>query len=234
MSKPCPFCGQLTGEQFAFCHCCGHPLTAERVDTAPVVQSVGIPAGAVTAVEPPRKKKNLVGWLIGGGAALIVIGIAIAVLLIFLGGDKLKSPQAVLDRMIDTALDGEYDKALDCIYEYHYSPELRKEATDLMGELPVESLESYGIDKSTVKSMLSLTVKNQEEIDAQDDAAIKKTLTESGVTTDPIEEIDRAEVAMTLFGETESIDLFFVKADGGWYLLGSGGEMNDLGFNLDL
>ena len=82
--------------------------------------------------------------------------------------------------------------------------------------------------------MLSLTVKNQEEVDAQDDAAIKKTLTESGVTTDPIEEIDRAEVAMTLFGETESIDLFFVKADGGWYLLGSGGEMNDLGFNLDL
>lgn len=204
----------------------------------PAAHAVSQPpaAEAVEAGQMPvkrKRKKNLAGFFIGAGAVLAILCIAAAVVMIFLsGGNKLKSPQAVLDRVVDTILDGDYGKALDCIYEYHYSPALRQEAADDIASFSAESFESFGIDKDTVKSLLSLQVKHQETVGPQDEEAIRKTLTDSGVTTDPIEEIVRAEVEIGIFGEKTTVDLFFIKADGGWYLLISENPLSDADASL--
>ena len=234
MSNPCPICGRLTDPQYAFCTNCGHLLTAKAaMPSAPVVPAA--PARepeSIESIESPaprtRRKKNIPGILISGGAVLVILCVALAVVLLYLNGfAKPDTPQAVLDRMIDAALDGEYEKMFDCVYEYHYSSELRQEAAEGLDEIPSDLLRSLGVDKETIKAYLKLRVKAQEEVGPQDNEAIRKTLTENGVTTEPIEEIVRAQVEISIMGMREDDDLFFVKADGRWFLLGSQSALTD-------
>ncbi len=199
----------------------------------PSVSAAAEPAAETIVVEQKaakrKKKKNPVGFFIGLGAVLVILGIAAAVVTIYFFGtaDKLKSPQAVLDRVIDTVLDGDYEQALDCIYEYHYSSALRQEAEESLGLFSVKSLEEFGVSKDSIKSLLTVRVKDQEAVGKQDKEAILNTLAESGVTTDPIEEIVRAEVTISVMGEDSSVRMAFVKADGGWYLLISDNPLSD-------
>ena len=247
MSKPCPRCGQLTEEQYAFCCGCGYPLTPNN--RPPVVVQPAVPVQPASqqpkpAIQPPvvqtqatapLKKKNPAGVLIAVGAVTVIVIIAAILVLIFLGGgmSKAQSPQQALDRLIDAALDGDMEKAMNCIYEYRYSDELRQEALESMDNGYDFSLEEFGIDKDTVKSMLSFKVGEIETAGPQDDAAIREDLFENGIPTDPIESIVRAKVTMTLFGESDTTDMFFIKADGGWYLLASGGGGEDFALGLN-
>lgn len=199
----------------------------------PSVSAAPEPAAETVVVEQKpakrKRKKNTVGFFIGLGAVLVILGIAAAVVTIYLYGsvDKLKSPQAVLDRMIDTILDGDYEQALDCVYEYRYSSDLREEAEESLDLFSVKSFEEFGVSKESIKSLLTVRVKDQETVGKRDEEAILSTLTESGVTTDPIEEIVRAEVTISMMGEDSSVKMAFVKADGGWYLLISDNPLSD-------
>lgn len=238
MSNPCPICGRLTDPQYAFCTNCGHLLTAKAA--MPSAPDVPVPPARVAesrdTVEKPaprKRRKNIPGLLISGGAVLVILCVALAVVLLYLNGfAKPDTPQEVLDHMIDTILDGDYDEALDCIYEYHYSPALRQEASQDLGQIPAGLLKSYGIDKETIKAYLKIRVKSEEEVGPQDNEAIRKTLTENGVTTEPIEEIARAQVEISVLGMSEDVDLFFIKADGRWFLLSSESPLTDTGQNL--
>ena len=238
MSNPCPKCGRLTDPQYAFCTNCGCLLMKNAaVSYAPVVPVVPAPEPESREVIPqpaPRKrKKNIPGLLISSGAILAILCVAFAVVMLyFTGAGNPRTPQEVLDHMIDTILDGDYDKALDCIYEYHYSPALRQEASQDLGQIPAGLLKSYGIDKETIKAYLKIRVKSEEEVGPQDNEAIRKTLTENGVTTEPIDEIIRTQVEISAMGMSEEVDLFFIKADGRWFFLSSESPLTDTAPNL--
>lgn len=239
MSNTCPKCGRTTDDPYVFCGYCGAPLdTASADDGGSKMTAQGFPRfpendayayadppAAGTAVPAaPKKKSKFVLW-ISLGAVVVIAAVAVAVVLIFLnGGNQLESPQAVLDRMIDTALSGAYDETLDCIYEYHYSAKNKQEALETMNALTDDLPDGLELDREALGSLFRLKVNDTDTASPHDEEAIRNTLKDAGIPTDPIEKIVRAEVSLSLMGESEDTDLFFIKAGGGWYLLASGNE----------
>ncbi len=231
MPRFCPRCGNATDDRYVFCGFCGQPLEQPlEQPAAPTVPEPSIPMiQSPSPVQPAPKKKKRTPLIIGLVAVAVIAAVAAAVLLIFFSGaDKPQSPQDVLDRIIDTSLDGDYARALDYIYEFHYSENNKEDALSLLSSDQLDSLRDFGVDKETVKSLIILKVNSYDEASPHDDAAIRQELEDNGITTDPIEKIVMADVTFDLMSYAQSVNLFFVKADGSWYLLSSGEGMTSL------
>jgi hypothetical protein len=193
------------------------------------------PAGVQTTAQispaptAPVKKKKPVALIVGVLAFAVILGVAVAVLLIFMnGGGRPQSPQETLDRIIDTALDGDYEKAIDCIYEYRYSDELRQQALDFMSEMSGFNLKSLGVDKEAVKALVTFKVRGTQEASPRIAESIREKLSDSGVPTDPINKILKSDVMVTLVGNSQSAELYFAETDDGCYLISSEGSMDGI------
>lgn len=243
MPNICPKCGQITDDRYVFCGFCGAPLDAapaektgeDTIPAAPSYAAVPVsPAadGGYVPAPPVRKKKSHLTLFIMLGVLAVIAAVAAVVAVIFLtGGYKINSPQEALDCIIDSALSGEYEKMLDCVYEFHYSEEDKQDALSYFDSFSLDNLESMGIDKKTIRSLVKFEVQGQQKVSAEEEKTIRKTLADGDIPDDPIEEIVKADVKVTFVGEPENVDVFFAKADGGWYLLSSGNEslpMDDL------
>lgn len=218
MPKTCPQCGNITDDRYVFCAVCG----ALMDDAGSSGGDAPAPVAA-SPVLPVAKKRNKTGILIGLSAAAVIAAVAAIVVVIFLngGGSRMKDPQAVLDRMLDKLLDADYEGAADCIYEFRYSDEKKQEFLDSSRLLTegIPTFKELGIDKETLKTVIFFKVERQEAVTLEEENEIKQTLSGDNVPTDAIEEIVKADVSLTVTGVSQTVELYFVKADGGWYYL---------------
>lgn len=78
-----------------------------------------------TAPKPAKRerKKNTAGFFIGLGAVLVILGIAAAVVTIYLSGsaDEPQRSRSASDRAVGAVLDGDCAQALGCMREDHAS-----------------------------------------------------------------------------------------------------------------
>ena len=92
MSKPCPICGRLTDDSYAFCRYCGHPLsanTAARPAPDLPVTEEQTPQTPEAKPDPVRRERNIPGLLIGIGAVAVILCIAFVLLYAFFSGSEL-------------------------------------------------------------------------------------------------------------------------------------------------